>query len=66
LLYGNLEQLLHQCVGIATAIILATVGTFIILKAISLFIPLRVSREDELMELDLSEGSIPTKGASTN
>jgi Amt family ammonium transporter len=54
LLYGNLEQLLHQCVGVATAIILAMVGTFIILKVISLFVPLRVSREDELMGLDLS------------
>ncbi|WP_328589556.1 ammonium transporter [Priestia abyssalis] len=63
LLYGNLEQLLHQCVGVATAIILATAGTFIILKVISLFTPLRVSREDELMGLDLSFHEEPAYNA---
>lgn len=54
LLYGNPEQLLHQLVGVGTAILLAVVGTFTILKVISLFIPLRVSREEELIGLDLS------------
>ncbi len=54
LLYGNPGQLVHQCVGVATAIVLATAGTFIILKVISLFISLRVSKEEELMGLDLS------------
>ncbi|MGG3007671.1 MULTISPECIES: ammonium transporter [Geobacillus] len=54
LLYGNPEQLLHQCIGVVIAIILATVGTFIILKLMSLFMRLRVSKEEELMGLDLS------------
>lgn len=54
LFYGNPEQLLHQLVGVGTAIVLAVVGTFIILKVISLITPLRVSKEDELMGLDLS------------
>ncbi|GAA3331330.1 hypothetical protein GCM10020331_087510 [Ectobacillus funiculus] len=54
LLYGNPEQLLHQLVGVSTAILLAIVGTFTILKVISLFLPLRVSMDEELMGLDLS------------
>lgn len=54
LFYGNPEQLLHQFIGVGTAIVLASVGTFIILKVISLVTPLRVSKEDELMGLDLS------------
>jgi Amt family ammonium transporter len=54
LLYGNPEQLLHQVMGIGVTLVLAVVGTFIILKFISIFTPLRVSKEDELMGLDLS------------
>jgi ammonium transporter, Amt family len=54
LFYGNQEQLLHQSVGVITTIVLANVGTFIILKIVSLFTSLRVSKEDELMGLDLS------------
>jgi ammonium transporter, Amt family len=54
LLYGNAEQLLHQFVGVATAVVLGAVGTFIILKVISLFTSLRVKKEDELLGLDLS------------
>ena len=54
LLYGNPEQLLHQFVGVGAAILLATVGTFVILKVIGLFTPLRVSKEEELLGLDLS------------
>lgn len=54
LLYGNPELLLHQFFGVATAILLGTVGTFIILKLIAIFTPLRVSKEEELMGLDLS------------
>lgn len=54
LLYGNPEQLIHQLVGVGAAIALATVGTFLILKVIGLFTPLRVSKEEELLGLDLS------------
>jgi ammonium transporter, Amt family len=54
LLYGNPELLLHQVFGVATAIILGTVGTFIILKLINVFMPIRVSKEEELMGLDIS------------
>lgn len=54
LLYGNSELLLHQAIGVATAIILGTAGTFILLKLVSVFTSLRVSKEDELMGLDIS------------
>ncbi|MBT2730405.1 ammonium transporter [Bacillus sp. ISL-75] len=54
LLYGNPEQLLHQCVGVAVAILLASVGTLVVLKVISIFTPLRVKEEEELLGLDLS------------
>ncbi|MEW9668504.1 ammonium transporter [Ammoniphilus sp. 3BR4] len=65
LLYGNPEQLLHQLVGVATAIVLATAGTYIILKVISLFTPLRVSKEDEQMGLDLSFHEEPAYNTET-
>ncbi|MDP4156503.1 MAG: ammonia channel protein, partial [Bacillota bacterium] len=51
---GNPGQLMHQFVGVAAAVVLAGVGTFVILKVISLFVSLRVSKEEELMGLDLS------------
>jgi len=54
LLYGNPELILHQALGVATAIILGVVGTFIILKIVKLFVPLRVTQEEELMGLDIS------------
>lgn len=54
LFYGNPAQLLHQTVGVVTAILLATVGTYLVLKAVGLFTPLRVSKEEEMMGLDLS------------
>ncbi|MDF2788513.1 MAG: ammonium transporter [Neobacillus sp.] len=54
LLYGNPELVVHQFVGVATAIILGVVGTFIILKVVKLFVPLRVTQEEELMGLDIS------------
>lgn len=54
LFYGNAEQLLHQLTGVGVAVLLTVVGTFIILKVISLVTPLRVSEEEESMGLDLS------------
>lgn len=64
LFYGNAEQLLHQCIGVLTAIALATIGTFVILKVINIFTPLRVSKEDELMGLDLSFHEEPAYSAT--
>ena len=47
LLYGNPGQLVPQLIGIGVTIVLAIVGTYVVLKIIQLFTPLRVSEEDE-------------------
>ncbi len=54
LFYGNPGQVLHQLTGVGVSILLTVVGTFIILKLISLVTPLRVSEEEELAGLDVS------------
>lgn len=54
LLYGNPELVLHQLAGVLTAIVLGTVGTYIVLKIIGLFLPLRVTKEEEELGLDIS------------
>jgi Amt family ammonium transporter len=53
LLYGNPGQLLNQLIGVAAGWTVAAVGTFIILKLVSLVTPLRVSEEEEIAGLDL-------------
>jgi ammonium transporter, Amt family len=55
LLEGNAHQLLNQLVGVAIAWVLAIVGTLVILKVVDLSIGLRVSEDDELQGLDLSQ-----------
>jgi Amt family ammonium transporter len=54
LLYGNSAQLWTQFIGVATGWIMAIVGTYVILRLISIFIPLRVTEEEEIVGLDLS------------
>jgi Amt family ammonium transporter len=55
LLEGNAGQLVNQAIGAAIAWVLAIVGTLIILKSVDATIGLRVSEEQELQGLDLSE-----------
>ncbi|HEY1678849.1 MAG TPA: ammonium transporter [Candidatus Sulfotelmatobacter sp.] len=55
LLEGNAHQLLNQLVGVAIAWALAIVGTLVILKLVDVTIGLRVSEEDEVQGLDLSQ-----------
>jgi len=55
LLEGNAHQLLNQIVGILFAWGLAIVGTLIILKIVDITIGLRVSEEQEIEGLDLSQ-----------
>jgi Amt family ammonium transporter len=55
LLEGNAGQLLNQAIGAAIAWGLAIVGTLIILKLVDATIGLRVTEENELQGLDLSE-----------
>jgi len=55
LLEGNTHQLLNQLVGVAIAWVLAIVGTLVILKLVDMTIGLRVSEEEEVQGLDLSQ-----------
>jgi Amt family ammonium transporter len=55
LLEGNPHQLLNQLVGVVISWALAIVGTLIILKLVDVTIGLRVSEEEEVQGLDLSQ-----------
>ena len=52
---GNAHQLVNQLVGVAIAWGLAIVGTLAILKFVDVMIGLRISEEDEVQGLDLSQ-----------
>ena len=52
---GNFGQILNQFVGVAIAIVLAAVGTYIILQIVDFALGVRVSAEDEVQGLDLSQ-----------
>ena len=54
LLEGNPQQLLIQCYGVAVTIAWSAIATFLILKFIDVLTPLRVSKEHEIMGLDVS------------
>ncbi|MCA9025227.1 MAG: ammonium transporter [Planctomycetaceae bacterium] len=54
---GNAAQLVNQVVGIGAAAILAIVGSVILLKVLDATMGLRVSQEDEIRGLDLSQHS---------
>jgi len=55
LIEGNAHQLLNQAVGVGIAWGLAIVGTLVILKVVDVTIGLRVSEEEEVQGLDLSQ-----------
>jgi ammonium transporter, Amt family len=55
LLEGNSHQLVNQLVGVAISWVLAIVGTLVILKVVDMTIGLRVSEEEEIQGLDLSQ-----------
>jgi Amt family ammonium transporter len=57
LFYGNPGQLWTQIVAIGASILLAVVLTAIILKVVDALVGLRVSDEDEMAGLDLSQHS---------
>jgi Amt family ammonium transporter len=52
---GRGGQILNQLVAVGITVVLAVVGTFILLKIVDLLIGLRVSEEDEIQGLDLSQ-----------
>ncbi len=55
LLEGNPRQLLIQLYGVAVTLAWSGGVTFILLKLVSAFVPLRVSREQEMEGLDISQ-----------
>ncbi len=54
LLEGNGRQVLLQLYGIGVTLVWSGIVTFVLLKVIAFFIPLRVSDQDELMGLDIA------------
>ena len=54
-LEGNAGQFVNQAVGAAAAIAIAILGTLIILKILDAVMGLRVSQQDELQGLDVSQ-----------
>ena len=55
LLDGNAGQVWNQFVGVAVAWILAMVATLVILKVVDLLVGLRVTEEQEIEGLDVSQ-----------
>ena len=52
LFYGNAAQMVPQIIGVVATVAFAAIGTFVILKVVSLFCSLRVSADDEVIGLD--------------
>jgi Amt family ammonium transporter len=55
LLEGNAHQLVNQFAGVTISWVIAIVGTLVILKLVDMTIGLRVSEEEEIQGLDLSQ-----------
>jgi len=60
---GNAAQILNQLIGVGITIVLATAGSFVLLKIVDAVIGLRVSEAAEVQGLDVSEhgvdGTVP-------
>jgi len=52
---GNAGQILNQLVGVGITIALAVIGSYILLKLVDLLIGVRVSEDEEIRGLDLSQ-----------
>lgn len=55
LFFGNASQLMIQSIGIVAAIIYAVVVTFVLLKVLDLVMGLRVTDEEEVIGLDITQ-----------
>ncbi len=55
LLHGNPSQLVKQCIGAGATIAFSAIGTFVLLKIVDLTIGLRVTKEEEIQGLDLTQ-----------
>jgi Amt family ammonium transporter len=52
---GNGAQIVNQLIGVCLTIALAVIGSYVLLKIVDLVIGVRVSEEDEIQGLDLSQ-----------
>src|ERR1700716_1048785 len=59
LFYGNPKQVLFQLAAIGASWAWAAIGTFVILKVVNIFVPLRVQEDEELLGLDISQHGEP-------
>ncbi|MBI4468513.1 MAG: ammonium transporter [Acidobacteria bacterium] len=55
LLEGNGGQVVNQIIGVGISILIAVIGSFIILKIVDVVVGLRVREEEEVQGLDLSQ-----------
>jgi Amt family ammonium transporter len=55
LIYGNVHQFLAQLVAIGVVVPFAFFGSYLLLKMVNVFTPLRVSEKAEDAGLDVSE-----------
>ena len=55
LLYGNMYQFIIQVFGVVVVGFYSFVGTYVLLRVINVFIPVRVSPKDEDQGLDISQ-----------
>lgn len=55
LFYGNPGQLVNQLIGVGASWVVAAIMTFIILKAIGMFMQVRANPEQETQGLDITE-----------
>jgi Amt family ammonium transporter len=55
LIEGNILQFFNQALGVLIAWVVAAIGTYLILKILDITIGLRVTPEEEIMGLDLSQ-----------
>ena len=55
LLYGGTTFFLHQITGCAIVVVFAFVVSFILFKIVNIISPMRVSEEDELLGLDITQ-----------
>jgi Amt family ammonium transporter len=53
--YGNFAQLGTQAIAVGAAVLYSAVMTFVILKVINIFVPLRVPEDQEVLGLDASQ-----------
>lgn len=57
LIFGDIKLFLAQIISIVATIVIAAVGTFIIISVMKLFIKIRVTESEEANGLDISEHS---------